>query len=227
MAVFGYARVSTQRQAEEGESLGVQRRQIEGYASMLGLDKPQLFVEEGVSGSKPLSERAAAKQLLAALKPGDVIIAAKLDRMFRSALDALDNLNKLKAQGVALHLIDLGGDVTGNGISRLVFTILSAVAESERDRIRGRVQETKADQRKRGRHLGGSRPFGYRIEKSENDLRGGQLVPDEREQAAIVQMQALRAEGKSLPTIVAAMQEAGFSISHEGVAEVLKREVSP
>ena len=89
------------------------------------------------------------------------------------------------------------------------------------------MQETKADQRKRGRHLGGSRPFGYRIEKSENDLRGGQLVPDEREQAAIVQMQALRAEGKSLPTIVAAMQEAGFSISHEGVAEVLKREVSP
>ena len=103
MAVYGYARVSTQRQAEEGESLGVQRRQIEGYASMLGLDTPHLFVEEGVSGSKPLNARPAAKQLLAALKPGDVIIAAKLDRMFRSALDALENLNALKAQGAASH----------------------------------------------------------------------------------------------------------------------------
>jgi len=224
MAVYGYARVSTQRQAEEGESLGVQRRQIEGYASMLGLDTPHLFVEEGVSGSKPLNARPAAKQLLAVLKPGDVIIAAKLDRMFRSALDALENLNALKAQGVSLHLIDLGGDVTGNGISRLVFTILSAVAESERDRIRGRVQETKADQRKRGRHLGGSRPFGYRIEKSENDIRGGQLVPDEREQAAIVEMRALRAGGKSLRAIAAAMRESGFTISHEGVAEVLRRD---
>jgi DNA invertase Pin-like site-specific DNA recombinase len=41
-----------------------------------------------------------------------------------------------KAEGVALHMIDLGGDVCGNGISKLVFTILSAVAEIVRDRIR-------------------------------------------------------------------------------------------
>jgi putative DNA-invertase from lambdoid prophage Rac len=39
-------------------------------------------------------------------------------------------------RGANLHMIDLGGDVIGNGISKLVFTILSAVAESERDRIR-------------------------------------------------------------------------------------------
>ena len=192
----------------------------------MDLGVPQFIVEEGVSGSRPMSERPVGKQLLAAIRPGDVVISAKLDRMFRSALDALDNLNKLKAQGVALHLIDLGGDVTGNGISKLVFTILSAVAESERDRIRSRVTETKADQKKRGRHLGGSRPFGYRIEKGEGDLRGGQLVPDEREQAAIVKMQIMRAEGKSLRAIAAAMREDGFSISHEGVAEVLKRETA-
>lgn len=223
MVTYAYCRVSTSRQADEGESLGVQQRQIEGYATMLGLDAPHIIVEEGVSGSKPLSERPAGKQLLAVLKPGDVVISAKLDRMFRSALDALDNLNMLKEQGVALHLIDLGGDVTGNGISKLVFTILSAVAESERDRIRSRVTETKADQRKRGRHLGGSRPFGYRVEKDKGDIRGGRLVPDEREQAAIERMRALRGEGKSLRAIASAMQEEGFSISHEGVAEVLRR----
>ena len=45
--------------------------------------------------------------------------------MFRSALDALDVLAKLKDRNVSLHVIDLGGDVTGNGISKLVFTILS------------------------------------------------------------------------------------------------------
>ena len=223
MATYAYCRVSTARQVDEGESLGVQRRQIEGYAKMMDLAAPQFIVEEGVSGSKPLSERPAGKQLLAVLKPGDVLISAKLDRMFRSARDALDSLEALKAKGVALHLIDLGGDVTGNGISKLVFTILSAVAESERDRIKGRITETKADQRKRGRHLGGSRPFGYRVEKGEGDLRGGQLVPDEREQAAISRMKAMRAEGKSLRAIAAAMQAEGFSISHEGVAEVLKR----
>jgi hypothetical protein len=51
-------------------------------------------------------------------------------------LDALDVLAKLKVQDVSLHMIDLGGDVTGNGISKLVFTILSAVAEGERLRTR-------------------------------------------------------------------------------------------
>ena len=60
-------------------------------------------------------------------------------------------LRRLQAGEVALHMIDLGGDVTGNGISKLVFTILSAVAEAERDRIRERVAVVKADQRTRGR----------------------------------------------------------------------------
>jgi hypothetical protein len=54
---------------------------------------------------------------MAALRPGDVVIT-----MVRSALSALDVLSQLKDRGVCLHIIDLGGDVTGNGISKLVFT---------------------------------------------------------------------------------------------------------
>jgi hypothetical protein len=63
-------------------------------------------------------------------------------------------LAKLKTRNVSPHMIDLGGDVTGNGISKLVFTILSAVAEAERDRIRERVAQVKQDQKERGRYLG-------------------------------------------------------------------------
>src|ERR1700757_5227171 len=122
---------------------------------MNGLTLDSIFVERGVSGSKPVGERPEGARLLAGLKAGDTVITPKLDRMFRSALDALDVLGKLKARGVSLHMIDLGGDVTGNGISKLVFTILSAVAEAERDRIRERVATVKADQRQRGRYLGG------------------------------------------------------------------------
>lgn len=73
-------------------------------------------------------------------------------------------LQKLKERGVSLHMIDLGGDVTGNGISKLLFTILSAVAEAERDRIRERITDVKRDQRQRGRYLGGRVPFGYRVD---------------------------------------------------------------
>ena len=91
---------------------------------MLGLTVDRMFIERGVSGSVPLSDRPEGANLLAALKSGDVVITPKLDRRFRSTLDALDVLAKLKARNVILHMIDLGGDVTGNGIGKLVFTIL-------------------------------------------------------------------------------------------------------
>ncbi|HME21272.1 MAG TPA: recombinase family protein, partial [Acetobacteraceae bacterium] len=45
----------------------------------------------------------------------------------------------LKGRGVKLHLLDLGGDIAGNGISKLFLTIAAAFAEAERDRIRERI----------------------------------------------------------------------------------------
>jgi DNA invertase Pin-like site-specific DNA recombinase len=164
--VYGYVRVSTSRQADEGESLGQQERAIAGYALMNNFVVERVFVERGVSGSKPLADRPQSAALLTALKPGDAVITAKLDRMFRSAQNALDVLGDLKARGVALHMIDLGGDTTTNGVSKLVFTILSAVAEAERDRIRERVSDMKADQRSRGRYLGGIVPYGFKVSGS-------------------------------------------------------------
>jgi DNA invertase Pin-like site-specific DNA recombinase len=216
MSAYGYARVSTARQAEEGESLGAQERTLAGYAMMHGLAIDRTFVERGVSGAKPLAERPEGAALLTALQPGDVVITAKLDRMFRSALDALDVLGQLQKRGISLHMIDLGGDVTGNGISKLVFTILSAVAEAERDRIRERIATVKADQRARGRYLGGIAPFGWRVGEE------GELAEVPEQQAAIRTIRSLRAEGTSLRQIAVAMSVAGHAISHEGVASVLR-----
>lgn len=218
MAVFGYVRVSTERQAAVGESLAVQARSIEGYAMMHGLTLQRTYVERGVSGSKPISERPEGASLLAGLKRGDVVITSKLDRMFRSALDALDVLGKLKDRGVSLHMIDLGGDVTGNGISRLVFTILSAVAEAERDRIRERIVDTKRDQHARGRYLGGSVPFGY------SRADDGSLVMVDEQQEAIAKAVSLRRTGHSLRSITSALNADGFGISHVAVGRILRTE---
>lgn len=216
MAVYGYTRVSTSRQAEEGESLDVQQRTVAGYALMLGLTVGRMFIERGVSGSLPLSERPEGTALLAVLKAGDVVITPKLDRMFRSALDALDVLAKLKARNVSLHMIDLGGDVTGNGISKLVFTILSAVAEAERDRIRERVTQVKRDQRQRNRYLGGIVPFGFRVGED------GSLVPDATEQALIAHARALRADGATLRAIQAVIEaQHGRKLSLDALHRVL------
>lgn len=215
MAVFGYVRVSTDRQAAEGESLGAQERTVRGYAMMQGLTLDGVFVERGVSGSRPLAERPEGARLLDALRPGDAVITPKLDRMFRSAIDALNVCDRLKAASVSLHMIDLGGDVTDTGISKLVFTILSAVAEAERDRIRERIRDVKRDQKERGRYLGGTIPFGWHLGDD------GQLVAAPAEQAAINRMKALRHDGLSLRRIAAAVQADGFRLSHAGVKKVL------
>ena len=215
MAVYGYCRVSTARQASEGESLDVQRRQIEGYAHMQGLTLRGVTVEEGVSGSIPVQQRPKGGPLFAKLRKGDIVIAPKLDRLFRSALDALQVVEDLRKRGVSLHLLDLGGDISGNGLSKLFLTIAAAFAEAERDRTRERIGQVKADQKARGRYLGGIVPFGYR--RSEH----GQLATHKAEQAAILEMIALRAQGKALRAIAEAMQAKGFKISHEGVKGVL------
>jgi putative DNA-invertase from lambdoid prophage Rac len=216
VSVYAYTRVSTIRQASEGESLEVQERIVAGYAMQHGLKVDSVFTEGGVSGSVPLGDRPQGKALLAILKPGDTVITPKLDRMFRSALDALGVLADLKRQDVSLHMIDLGGDVTTNGVSKLVFTILSAVAEAERDRTRERISEVKRDQRNRGRFLGGVAPFGWRVGDT------GELVEVPDQQKAIAKMVKLRAGGQSLRAIAATMNAAGFAISHVTVGEAIR-----
>jgi len=171
-----------------------------------------------VSGSKPLDERPQGAALLAALAPGDIILTPKLDRMFRSALDALKVLGELRDAGVSLHMLDLGGDVTGNGISKLVFTILSAVAEAERDRIRDRIRDVKADQKARRRYLGGSVPFGFRLGDQ------GELIEVPDQQGAIARMMAMRQAGASLRNIAEAMQAVGFDLSHVSIKKIVERQ---
>ena len=100
-------------------------------------------------------------------------------------------LEPLKDDKIGLHMIDLGGDVTGNGNSKLVFTILSAVAENERDRIRERGRDAKRHRVTQWLYNGGKRPFGF-------DIVEGRLVPNPTEQGATLGLgQRLRAGGKS------------------------------
>jgi putative DNA-invertase from lambdoid prophage Rac len=209
MRVFGYSRVSTSEQADEGASLAAQQQQIRGYAMMRGWDEPVQFDERAVSGSTPLADRPEGQRLLAAVSKGDVIIAPKLDRAFRSAADALATLEELKDQGVGLVLIDLGGDVTGNGISKMVFTILAAVAEGERDRIRERIRDAKRHLTSQGVFSGGKRPFGYDIVQDGDVQR---MVPNAAEMAVIERMKAMRDEGATYRAIGAETGRAPGSV---------------
>jgi putative DNA-invertase from lambdoid prophage Rac len=220
MAVYGYTRVSTASQADDGQSLAVQRRQIAGYVQMQGLYLSKVFVEEGVSGSVPLAERPQGRVLLEKLKAGDTLIVSKLDRAFRSAMDALAMLEHFKRDQIDLVVLDLGGSAINSDIARLLFTILSAVAEWERSRIAGRIREVKRDQKLKGDYLGGPAPFGWKV----IDRR---YVPDPEQQAAIADIFAMRARGMSYHRIANALRDRGINISHMTVKNVLDGKIKP
>jgi putative DNA-invertase from lambdoid prophage Rac len=179
-------------------------------------------VERGVSGSVPLGDRPHCKALLATLKAGDIVITPKLDCMFRSALDALGVLTTLKDHSISLHMIDLCGDVTGNGISKLVFTILSAVAEAERDRIRERVstvEADQADQKVRARYLGGKVLYGYALTPDDGGVTFDSIPA---QKAVIERIRTMRNARTPLRAIQAAIASEGTALSLEAISRICR-----
>jgi putative DNA-invertase from lambdoid prophage Rac len=217
MAVYGYARVSTLMQAREGESLEAQSRQIHAYAVSKGLELSgaDIFVEAGVSGGVEFQLRPEGGRLYDLVQKGDLIVFPKLDRAFRNTRNALNVLHDLKERGVHIHFIDLGGDVTGNGIGAIVFTILSAFATFEKDRIATRIREVKQIKKAQGKFTGGRRAFGYQV----IDLV---KIPMPDAKRIIAEMKALRDDGMSFRSIEKWLGEKKqLNISAMGVRHIL------
>lgn len=217
MATYGYIRVSTLQQANEGESLETQLKQISSYATLKGFEiPPENFVtERGVSGSVEFERRAEGSALFEKLASGDVLIFSKLDRAFRNTRNALNTLHELKQRGVSVHFIDLGGDVTNDGIGSVIFTILSAFATFERERIATRIREVKQVQKAEGKFLGGYTRFGYVVQQEK-------LIPNPEQQAVIKEMKDMRRRGMSLRRISKWLAQAhGVVMSHSTVSTLV------
>jgi putative DNA-invertase from lambdoid prophage Rac len=151
------------------------------------------------------------------LLPGDIVTAAKLDRMFRSAFDALNVIQDFQRRGVSLWLLDLGGDVTNDGVGKLVMTMLAAFAEFERQRIGERIRDAKRHQRAAGKYLGGQIPFGWR-----HGEQKGEILEDRAQQAALATMYRLGTEGHSIRVIVKKiLDQHGFRIAASTVHRLL------
>jgi DNA invertase Pin-like site-specific DNA recombinase len=168
----------------------------------------------------PFLDRPQASVMFAALQPNDAVVTPKMDRAFRSAIDALSTLDRLKQIPVALHLMDQGGDTTNSLTGKMIFTVLSAIAEMERGRIGERIREVKRDQKSRNQFLGGKVPFGFTVDESSGKPV---LVPDTLQQGAIAYARELHQDGMALRKIAAALGARGFNVSHQGVKDFLAR----
>jgi DNA invertase Pin-like site-specific DNA recombinase len=211
---YGYIRVSTLQQANDGDSLETQLKQINSYASLKGYDIPpeNFITERGVSGSVEFEKRPEGLKLFERLETGDVLIFSKLDRAFRNTRNALNTLHELKLRGVSVHFIDLGGDVTNDGIGSVIFTILSAFATFERERIATRIREVKQVQKADGKFLGGFTRFGYRVVED-------RLEKDLEQQMIIKEMKDINRRGMSLRRISKWLNNTyGVTMSHSTVS---------
>lgn len=219
MPVFAYVRVSTVQQAGEGNSLEAQTNQVMSYAVSRGLKLTLdgIFVEKGVSGGAEFKSRTSGSRLLDELSKGDILIFPKLDRGFRNTRDALNTLHYLKEKGVSVHSIDLGGDVTGNGVGAIIFTILSAFACFERERIASRISEVKQLRKSQGFYVGGRRGFGF-------DVVDGKKVPNRREQKLLKEVRLMLDSGKSLRQAwIWLGQEKGVRIAYSSLRNALQQ----
>lgn len=200
MATYGYVRVSTVEQAS-GTSPETQTRQIEGAAQVLGVAVDGWYNDLGVSGAAPFAQRPSGQQLAEILQPGDKVIAAKLDRMFRDASDALATAKLFRERGVKLVLIDMGlTPVTDAGTAKLLFGILASVAEMERERIAERTRQGREAKRAAGGAVGGKTPYGYRKVGAGKESK---LEPDPAQQEVIASIRVADSAGMSLRQILA------------------------
>lgn len=177
--------------------MDAQAERIRAYSKLNGLELVRIIAEEGVSAGKPLAEREGGQELLRALKGDGIrhVVALKLDRLFRDAIDCLTVVRDWDRAGIALHLIDQGGQAvnTQSAMGRFFLTIMAGVAEMERNLIGERTKIALQHKRKNGK-VYGPEPFGFRRE-------GEDLLPDPQELRALELMRKLRAEGYSYRAI--------------------------
>ena len=198
---LGYARTSTDEQTREGVSIDAQADRISAYCKLHDLHLLDVIREEGVSGGKLLASRAGGATLLGRMKADKVkhIVAVKLDRLFRDAVDALQQTKTWDKDGVALHLIDLGGQSlnTASAMGRFFLSMTAAFAELERKLISERTAAALHFKRDNGR-VYSTVPYGF-------DRDGDYLVVNEEEMLVVKQMQKWRNSGWTLRKIAARM----------------------
>lgn len=144
--VFAYLRVSTVDQTTEN-----QLREIEAAGFTVAY---QRAVSETISGSMAACERPAFAKLLDRLEEGDVLLVTKLDRLGRNAMDVRATVERLASSGVRVHCLALGGADLTSAAGRMTMSVISAVAEFERDLLIERTRSGLNRARAEGRTLG-------------------------------------------------------------------------
>ena len=159
-----YMRVSTVRQAREGESLGFQSAILHEYVHA----RPDLvlvgeYVDDGVSGTK-FDKRDELQRMLTDVRGGkiDLILFTKLDRFFRSVRHLMNTLDTLERYGVEWKAIQENHD-SSTPTGKLAITIMGAFAQMESDMDSVRIKDAFAHKRSKKEWLNNNPPYGFML----------------------------------------------------------------
>lgn len=218
--LHAYTRVSTLTQSgPDKTSIAEQLAKCKAVAGLRGsVGKYDFMTHEdsGVSGSVPLVDRPAGKDMLDQLHSGDIVIASKMDRIFRSGVDALATVERFKKQKIGLILCDIGIEpVADSPVATMFFSMLAAFAQFERERICERIAEGKKAKSARGGLSGGPVPFGFtKVGEGPKAV----LIPNEAEQEHIraAKYHAVHGKRKRRPTQISRLMADEGMLGRDG-----------
>ena len=177
--VYTYKRVSTTMQID-GYSLDAQRARMKAYADFNDYEIVGEYEDAGKSG-KSIEGRLQFNQMMEDVKSGkdnvSYVLVFKLSRFGRNAADVLSTLQVMQDFGVNLICVEDGID-SSKDAGKLMISVLSAVAEIERENIRVQTMEGRIQKAREGKWNGGFAPYGYK-------LVNGKLEINEEEAVAI------------------------------------------
>ena len=189
-----YARVSTEEQANAGQSLEAQMESLRRFCAAHDLEIAGEYIDDGYTGRN--TNRAAYRHMFSAeeRKKWDVLIVLKMDRIHRNSrnfMDMMDDLNK-NGQGFVSTYDKID---TGNAVGRFVMDMIQRIAQLESEQIGERTYIGMKEKASTGGGIMGfNPPFGYVIEEGELKEAGEEL-------AVVSDMFAMYTDGMTLDAI--------------------------
>ena len=193
-SLIGYIRISADKTNNEDASLSSQKALCEGFAKLQGYSDITIF-SEVVSGYRADNRPEFQKAVKLAKSTKSTIWVYSLSRFSRSVVDCISNIKDFQKYGVGFHS-HTENISTENAASLFTISILSSMAEFERNLAGERTKAALNHLKEKGKKYCRITPYGYDLSKD-----GNHLVKNKKEQRVISQMSHMRKEGFSYQAI--------------------------
>ena len=220
MNVALYARVSTQEQKINGQSLDAQIAALRAWAAREGHYIAGEYIDAGISGKRPPAKRPELSRFFADVERGlsvDALCFVRLDRFFRSVKLYYQAMDVLDRHHIAWQAIQEDYEtLTASG--RMKVNIMLSVAENEADRTAERIKAVFDRKVEKGEAITRCQPFGYSV-------KGGKVAPDENAPIAKEMFEYFAATGNTYATRDMVQTKYGIRLNYESVYRFLQNPI--